>query len=204
MGTPRRPKEAHTWQNQLEVTPKHIQRIEWLLVFSLAMHVSPSPMIPVQIQCWTLARSLRFWKTTTTKKCCCECDHGTVEWEDRWHSPHNHKYCLMLARAVGHQAKEMQRDCHWEFCFSSHCSVCGFSQRFPAKYLWTVLPGRDGSPPFLRSRLRLRWTSAIACLTHFFTTSSFLTSSHYQILTAPTASSSLLSPPDLTQACLQP
>lgn len=43
MGKPKRPKEAHTLQEPLGMI-KHIKRVEWLLVLSLVVHMSLTPM----------------------------------------------------------------------------------------------------------------------------------------------------------------
>ena len=120
-----------------------------------------------------------------------------VAWADLWH---NYKLRHGLARAVGRQAKGIQIDCHHKLCFSSCGSVCSFRQWLLTRHFWALLPERGDSPLFLR--FRHRWTSDISCLTHFFTSSFFLTSFHHQSVTETIASSSLLPPPDLTQTCL--
>lgn len=131
-----------------------------------------------QIQCWIFTWNLRFFQ----KQILLVQVSVVMAGADLSHSTDN-----TIARDVEHQAKGMQTACHRELWFSSHCSVCSFRQRFTAKNLWTLLPGREDSPPFLRSRHR--WTSDISCLTHFFTSSFFLPSSCHQIVTVTTASS---------------
>ena len=148
-----------------------------------------------QIQWWIFTRN---WDSA--KKILLGQVSVMVARADMWHSTHNYKLGLVLARVVERPAKGMQTDCHLKLCFASHGSVCSFRQRFLAKHLWALLPGREDSPLFLRSRHR--WTSDISCLTHFFTSSFFLTSSPHQRVTDSTASSFLL-PPDLTQTRLQ-
>lgn len=123
---------------------KHIKRAEWLLVLSLAMHLSCPQHLGITDTMLNIYKKIEILKKK--KKSFLVQMSVILAWADLSHS-HNYKCNLMLARVVGHQTCGMQTDCHCELCFPSHCFVCSFRQWFAAKHLWTLLPGREDSPP---------------------------------------------------------
>lgn len=137
---PKKPKKAHALQEKPGVIT-HIER-KWLLVLSLAMHWSG----PQHLQTTNTMLNIHKKFEIPQKNFFFLLVQVILAWADLSHS-HNYKCSLMLARPVGHQAHGMQTDCHGELCFPSQCCVCSFRQWFTAKHLWTLLPGREDSPP---------------------------------------------------------